>query len=529
MVPSLEVDRHIVGFNDEIVDLCLLSRHDEGQISDQRRDLAVATNSPAVRLYGFATNDVTFLRGHTDVVLSLACSDDRSILATGSKDRTARIWQRSNVGRRDSFSCIGTCEGHVGSVGAIALTHGSLTLLATASQDRTVKIWDLAADLLAAASQGDPAPAVRSLLTLKIHDKDINALDISPNDRLLASGSQDRLAKIFELRATQPSTNRPAAVALRHIGTLKGHTRGIWTVRFSEHDRCVATGSGDRTIKLWSLSDFTCLKTFEGHTNSVLRVAFMTASTQLVSTASDGLIKAWNLKDEHCNLTLDAHEEKVWALAVDADGRRLVTGGGDSRINVWEDVTEAEEEEQVQATQRRALRLQDYDNFVSLGDFRNGIILALTMENSARLLSLFRRIADARPTSLGQSADADSITGLVAVDEVIRDLRHNEVVMLLRYVREWNALARTADIAQSVLHAIFRYHNCEDLLTEVDHAALGGVPDRTQQGGATARDDIASLLEALVPFTERHLLRVQKTAQEASMVRYLLAHMADSS
>lgn len=43
------------------------------------------------------------------------------------------------------------------------------------------------------------------------------------------------------------------------------------------------TSSGDKTIKIWGISDGSCLKTFEGHTSSVLRASFLTRGTQFVS------------------------------------------------------------------------------------------------------------------------------------------------------------------------------------------------------------------------------------------------------
>lgn len=64
---------------------------------------------------------------------------------------------------------------------------------------------------------------------------------------------------------------------------LRGHKRGIWSVEFSPVDQCVITASGDKTIKIWAISDGSCLKTFEGHTSSVLRVSFLTHGTQFVS------------------------------------------------------------------------------------------------------------------------------------------------------------------------------------------------------------------------------------------------------
>lgn len=47
------------------------------------------------------------------------------------------------------------------------------------------------------------------------------------------------------------------------------------------------SGSGDKLLKLWSVVDGTCLRTFEGHTGGVLRCTFLTAGTQ-VSRGEEG-------------------------------------------------------------------------------------------------------------------------------------------------------------------------------------------------------------------------------------------------
>jgi U3 small nucleolar RNA-associated protein 13 len=46
--------------------------------------------------------------------------------------------------------------------------------------------------------------------------------------------------------------------------------------------------SGDRLVKMWSVSQGTCLRTFEGHTAGVLRCCFLTAGTQVLSAGEDG-------------------------------------------------------------------------------------------------------------------------------------------------------------------------------------------------------------------------------------------------
>jgi U3 small nucleolar RNA-associated protein 13 len=61
---------------------------------------------------------------------------------------------------------------------------------------------------------------------------------------------------------------------------LRGHKRGVWAVAFSPVEQVLASGSGDRTVRLWSAVDGACLRTLEGHGGSVLRTAFATAGTQ---------------------------------------------------------------------------------------------------------------------------------------------------------------------------------------------------------------------------------------------------------
>lgn len=250
--------RQIVGFNDEIIDATFLT----APSSSSHTHLALATNSNLIRLYSTSTFDARLLSGHKDMVLCLDKSPDSTWLVSGSKDRTARIWAPSSVD--GDWRCIAICEGHAESIGAVAMSRKTdekgqnARFLFTASQDRTVKMWDLSSLPLDMESLPSEPVKPKSLATLRVHEKDINSLDISPNDRYLASGSQDKLVKIFEVDFAAGA--KGASGSVRHIGTCKGHRRGVWTVKFSRTDKIVASGAADKSIRLWSLDDFTCLK-----------------------------------------------------------------------------------------------------------------------------------------------------------------------------------------------------------------------------------------------------------------------------
>jgi U3 small nucleolar RNA-associated protein 13 len=318
-LPEKQLKKQLIGYNDEIVDSTFLRPISSSQASL----LALATNSSLIRLYSPETLDARLLQGHSDIVLALDRSGDGRLLASGSKDKEVRIWAPQQHGDGTSswgYSCVAVCKGHAESVGAVAMSRiselgdGGPRFVFTGSQDRTIKMWDLTS--ISSTVETQPVQC-KSLTTHKAHEKDINSLDVSPNDKLLVSGSQDRTAKIYAIEYTHTSAGPRGE--LRVLGTCKGHKRGVWAVRFCRTNRVLATGSGDKSIKLWNLDDFSCIKTFEGHTNSVLRVDFYNAGMQLVSTASDGLVKVWGIQDEECHATLDNHEDKVRLLFSSCD------------------------------------------------------------------------------------------------------------------------------------------------------------------------------------------------------------------
>ncbi|KAG8696888.1 U3 small nucleolar RNA-associated protein 13 [Ceratobasidium sp. 394] len=534
----------LVGYNDEVIDAVFLA-------SSSKRDtyLALATNSSLVRIYptpdvGSAkaenqTNsalnplNASLLAGHTDIVLVLTAAPN-GWLASGAKDREVRIWAPGVEGVE--WRCVALCAGHAESVGAVAFGGadgaGVPRFLVTGSQDRTVKVWDLGE--LARLSPTSPAPVkLKSLTTLKAHDKDINALDVAPNGKFVATGSQDKTAKIFEV-ATGGD--------LAHVGTLKGHKRGVWTVRFSPVDRVIATGSGDRTVKLWSSDDWACLKTFEGHTNSILRVNFLSRGTQLLSAGSDGLVKLWSIRSEECITTLDAHEDKVWALAVSADEHTIVSGAADSKVTIWRDATEDEQREKEDERARGVEMEQNFANFVALNDHRNAILLALSMDHPGRLYNLFRTLRAARPSkplhpifnSEADSEDAHTITGSASVDATLATLSGPDLARLLGHIRTWNASARTSAVAQTILHAILRLRTAEDIIaafTKNDNPETDGLAtelnSQIQLGSKKGKEplDLRALLDGLIPYTERHLARAERLVQDSFVVDYVLGEM----
>jgi hypothetical protein len=106
---------------------------------------------------------------------------------------------------------------------------------------------------------------------------------------LLASGSVDKTIKLWSL----PSGDLMA--------TLIGHQDRILSLAISPDATLLASGSGDKTVRLWSLPDGRLLKTVQGHQDRVNCVAITPDPLKgrggglLISASADGTIRLWSL------------------------------------------------------------------------------------------------------------------------------------------------------------------------------------------------------------------------------------------
>jgi len=363
-LPSMQRSRVVVGYNDEIIEAKYMpplpsEMEEEEGVGTSGERVVVASNSAEVRIFSVATLSCEMmLHGqHIEAVLSVDVSPDGRWVATASKDRMCCLWDVSSSHKGRGI-CVARYEGHTAAVGAVVLSQrkgaysSKQQLLLSAASDKTIKRWAFP------TTTPTSCQVIRdSQATVLAHDKDINALALSPNDALLASASQDKTIKLWEARS------------LKAMGVLKGHKRGVWCVEFSPVDRCLVSGSADRTIKIWSLTDQRCLKTLEGHGTSVLRVGLLRSGMQLLSTGSDGLLKLWTIRTGECDNTFDEHGDRAWALAIHPSGKAVVTGGSDSVLNFWKDVTVEEEAAAIAEAERRVAKEQDLQNSIRKKDY----------------------------------------------------------------------------------------------------------------------------------------------------------------
>ncbi|XP_055593493.1 transducin beta-like protein 3 [Uranotaenia lowii] len=460
---TFECSKQFSGFSDEILDLILFGKNDQY--------LGMATNSNDFKIYETATMNCKLIKGHTDIVLSL--SANAHFLVSSSKDNSVRLWRYDS--KKFEIQCVAIGLKHTNAVGGVALSKVSGKFCASVSQDKCLKVWKIPFEFKDTTDEKE-LTRLNCTLTELAHEKDINSVCISPNDRLVATGSQDKTAKLWDLSN------------LSLVGVFRGHRRGIWTVRFSPVDQILLTNAADCCIKLWSLTDMTCLKTLESHESSVLRVEFLSHGMQLISAGADGLLKLWSIKTSECIQTMDKHESRIWAICITQDESVFYSGGSDSQLIRWKDVTDEKREREQNEKNNMFLQEQELNNLMNDKKLLKALRLSLNLDRPFMTLKIITAVIKNQEQGL---------------PETVQKLKNDHKETLLKHAVEWNTNSKNCRPSQLVLNILL-----QEMLT-----------------GRFQVSELNKHLEAALPYTERHFKRLTEYAKDLKFIEYTLLCM----
>ena len=272
--------------------------------SPDGQTLASGSWDKTIKLWNVKTGNLRqTLTGHSDEVYSVAYSPDGQTLASGSGDNTIKLWNVKTGNLRQ------TLTGHSGSVDSVGYSPDGQTL-ASGSSDWTIKLWNVKTGNLRQ--------------TLTGHSGSVDSVGYSPDGQTLASGSSDWTIKLWNVKTGN----------LRQ--TLTGHSGSVDSVGYSPDGQTLASGSSDKTIKLWDVKTGNLLQTLSGHSNWVNSVAYSPDSQTLATGSNDTTIKLWDVKTGNLLQTLTGHSDTVDSVAYSPDGQTLASGSGDKTIKIWQ-------------------------------------------------------------------------------------------------------------------------------------------------------------------------------------------------
>jgi len=253
-------------------------------------------------------------KGGTEVpsnkdVTSLDWNCDGTLLATGSYDGFARIW--STDGR-----LVSTLGQHKGPIFALKWNKKGNYIL-SAGVDKTTIIWD--------ASSGH--------CTQQFAFHSAPALDVDwQTNTSFASCSTDQCIHVCKLSVDKP------------IKTFQGHTNEVNAIKWDPQGNLLASCSDDMTLKIWSMRQDTCVHDLQAHSKEIYTIKWSptgpgtnnpSAPLILASASFDSTVRLWDVDRGVCIHTLTRHQEPVYSVAFSPDGKFLASGSFDKCVHIW--------------------------------------------------------------------------------------------------------------------------------------------------------------------------------------------------
>jgi ribosome assembly protein 4 len=162
---------------------------------------------------------------------------------------------------------------------------------------------------------------------LKRYNRIKSTFNFSHIDRLV-TGSDD-----FSMFLWSPQEKT------KPITRMTGHNQLVNHVMFSPNTMFIASGSFDKSVKLWNGHTGKFICNFFGHIACIYQISWSADSKFLLSACKDSTVKIWNIKSEKstksCRSTLPGHADEVYCIDWSPDGNAAASGGKDKRVNIW--------------------------------------------------------------------------------------------------------------------------------------------------------------------------------------------------
>jgi cell division cycle 20-like protein 1 (cofactor of APC complex) len=259
---------------------------------------------------------------------SLLWSQKTDFLAVGKYDGSLDIWDTEKNMIINSF------KDHYNRVNVISWNTNRLfpDLIATGSKDSKIIIRDTR------SNEG-------KLFELKEHTHEVCGLKFSNDGNLLASGGNDNLMMVWDIRKIMTNSNNNSPNQIldnNYIIKSTDHKAAVKALAWSPIQRNVLVsggGSHDQTIKFWNTSNKKLINSIATGTQ-VCNLVFSKTSDELISTHgySQNQIHLWDVEkftQVKTTATLTGHLSRVLYLALSPEGDTIVTAAGDETLRFW--------------------------------------------------------------------------------------------------------------------------------------------------------------------------------------------------
>lgn len=320
-------------------------------------------------------HSATVCEGHLEAITCLSVSG--SVVVSGSDDMDLRVWDLREDTREGGSGarCVvrHVHSGHTGKVLCCCIVRG---LVVSGSEDKTVRVWDLASGkhlstlsehtnaVLCLATDGkctvysggaDNTVCMwcveRMVLVnrMKRHTQAVLCMGYSHAIGSVITGSRDHGVGVWRaVRSDSGNTVGGVSGASGGIGAggknqhasrtriledfrmLEAH--GASVICIETDAQMIATGSDDKSVRLWNAVSGVCLRILEPHGGPVSCISIRGQS--LLSGSFDGKVRLFDLLSGRCTSCMTGHQNAVLCLA--ATQRVCITGANDRNLRIWD-------------------------------------------------------------------------------------------------------------------------------------------------------------------------------------------------
>lgn len=245
------------------------------------------------------------LIGHNSYIYMAEYSPDGNRIVTASGDSTVIIWN-AKTGKQ----IFPPLKGHKGAVLSASFNSDGSRIV-TASMDSTLILWDAQTGGLISKQHK--------------HSNTTNFAQFSPSDDYIASASEDKTVRIWNLNVKKPVV-------------LYGHTGAVYSVNYSSDGKFIVSASEDGTLRLWDAKSLKLIREpFLGHNKYVTSAIFDLQGETVLSVSGDCTIRQWDSKTgKEIRAPLNGHDDAIHSISLSKDGKTFVTSSSDNSIKIWD-------------------------------------------------------------------------------------------------------------------------------------------------------------------------------------------------